>query len=170
MGTKYTTVGPGGDGSPGRSPYGPPLPFLGGDRNPVTGQAAATAPRTGGNIMATAAGGAVEQAVNGMHSIHAHAAAGGIRAKQAAVKACAEIFIRLSGLLLMLSRTIAERGYGPEIFEPLAQAAVFAQAAGLACGQSDAALESLANMKLGELADSPRQAPHREELSESGSR
>lgn len=112
--------------------------------------------------------GAVEQAVDGMQRVHATAAAGNIRAKQWAIKVCAEILTRVSALALMLSRTVAERGYGPEISEPLARAGVQAQAAAMACGEADTAITSLANMTVGDLADSPRQAPHRSELSETG--
>lgn len=110
----------------------------------------------------------VEQAVDGMHLVHATAAAGNIRAKQWAIKGCAELFTRAAALMLMLSRTLAERGYGPEISEPLARAGVMAQAAATACGESDTAITTLANMTVGELADSPRQAPERSELSETG--
>lgn len=123
--------------------------------------------KPGGNPMSS---GAVEQAVDGTQGIHARAASGGIRAKQWAVKACAEVFTRLSAMMLMLSRTLADARYGPEITEPLAQAAQFASAAAMACGQADTAITSLANMTVGELADSPRQAPHHDELSETGSR
>jgi hypothetical protein len=106
--------------------------------------------------------------VDGLQRVHQHAAAGNLRTKQWAIKVCAELCTRLSSLLLMMSRTLAERGYGPEISEPLARAGTMAQAAAMACGESDTAITSLANMRVGELADSPRQAPHREELSETG--
>jgi hypothetical protein len=112
--------------------------------------------------------GAVEPVVDGMHRVHAHAAAGNLRSKQWAIKVCAEIFARASVMALMLSRTLAERGYGPEITEPMARAGIMAQAAAMACGEADSAITSLANMTVGDLADSPRQAPNREELSEDG--
>lgn len=112
--------------------------------------------------------GAVEAAVDGMHLIHSRAAAGNIRAKQWAIKVCAEILTRASALMMMLSRTLSERGYGPEITEPLARAGAMTQAAAMAAGESDSAITSLANMRVGDLADSPRQAPERGELSETG--
>lgn len=119
--------------------------------------------------MSTAEG-AIEQAVQGLDGIRASAVAGNIRAKQRAIKACTEVFIRSATMLLMLSRSLAEPGshYGLEITEPLAKASQYVQAAGMACSESDAAITSLAHMTVGELADSPRQAPHHSELSETG--
>lgn len=120
--------------------------------------------------MSTAAGGAVEQVINGVNGIHASAAAGGIHAKHAAIKACNEGAVRFSLMSSMMARALAEPGanYGPEITEPLANAAVHLQAAALAFGESDAALSSLKGMTVGDLASSPRQAPHNSELSETG--
>lgn len=114
------------------------------------------------------ASGAVEPMVDGLQHVHQRAAAGNIRTKQWAVKVCAELCTRMSALLLMMSRTLAERGYGPEISEPLARAGTMVMAAAMSCGESDTAITSLVNMRVGDLADSPRQAPHREELSETG--
>jgi hypothetical protein len=112
--------------------------------------------------------GSVEPMVDGLSRVHQRAAAGNIRTKQWAVKVCAELCTRLSALLLMMSRTLAERGYGPEISEPLARAGTMAQAAAMSCGESDTAITTLVNMSVGDLADSPRQAPERGELSETG--
>lgn len=114
--------------------------------------------------------GPVEQAVDGLHRVHATASAGNIRAKQWAIKVCTEIFTRAAALALMLSRTVAERGYGPEISEPLARAGAMAQAAAACCAEADTAITTLAHMTVGELADSPRQAPQQSELSETGAR
>ena len=120
--------------------------------------------------MAAVSSGAVEQAVNGMHQVHTRASSGNIRVKHWAVKACAELFTRQAAMLQLLSVALADARYGPEICEPMAQAASFARAAALCCGQSDAAMSSLVNMTVGDLADSPRQAPDRQELSETGAR
>lgn len=122
--------------------------------------------------MSTGSSGAVEQAITGVQGIHASAQAGNIHAKHAAVKACGEVFTRIAAMVSMMARALAEPGanYGPEITEPLAKAAQMSQAAALACGESDAALASLKGMTVGELANSPRQAPHHSELTENGAR
>lgn len=113
-----------------------------------------------------------EKAIEGINEIHAHAAAGGIHAKREAVKALHEVDIRVAAMKLMLSRQMSEPGmnYGPEITEPLARSAQHSQAAAMSDSESDAALSTLINITVGELATSPRQAPHNAELSETGAR
>ena len=113
-----------------------------------------------------------EQLIEGINRIHAEAAAGGIRHKQAALKSASEAMVRFSAMLQMLARTMSEPGnnYGNEITEPLGQAAQHLQAGAMNVSESDSALTSLIHMTVGELADSPRQAPHHSELSETGSR
>ena len=128
----------------------------------------APAPQLSGGTGMTHA--AVEQAVDGMHRVHSRAAAGNIRSKQWAIKVCAEVFTRISSMMMMMTRALVDARYGPEITEPLLRAGVLAQAAAMACAESDAAITSLANMRVGDLADSPRSAPERSELSESGAR
>jgi hypothetical protein len=71
----------------------------------------------------------------------------------------------------MLARTMSEPGsnYGPEITEPIASAGTNFQAGAMSLSEADSNLETLANMTLREVAQSPRQAPHHtNELSESG--
>jgi len=67
---------------------------------------------------------------------------------------------------------MAEPGsnYGPEITEPLAKGAQNLTATAMSISESDAALATLVNTTVGDLATSPRQAPHHSELSESGAR
>ena len=115
--------------------------------------------------------GSVEKLVEGINQIHAEAATGGIHAKQAGIKASVEGCIRFSSMASMLSRAMSEPGsnYGPEITEPLAKASEHLQAAAMAFGEGDTNLATLLNMSVGELAQSPRQAPHHAELSESES-
>lgn len=116
----------------------------------------------------TGAAGA-EQFIDGVNQIHARAAAGGINAKQAAIKAATEGCIRFAGMLQMLSRMMSEGGkYGTEITEPLAKAATHLQAGAMTLGESDTAITTLKNMTLGEAAVSPRQVPERNELNEAG--
>lgn len=135
-----------------------------------TGRSSGTRTNGGTSVAAPSTAGA-EQLVEGINRIHSEAAAGGIRHKQAALKSANEASLRFSAMAQMISRTMSEPGnnYGPEITEPLGQAAQHLQAAAMSFGESDNALTSLIHMTVGELADSPRQAPHHSELSENGS-
>lgn len=111
-----------------------------------------------------------EKLIEGINEIHAHAQAGGIHAKQEAVKAAHEASVRFAAMVQMLARQMSEPGqnYGHEITEPLAQAGNHHQAAAMSLSESDAAISTLINMTVGDLARSPRQAPHHQELSETG--
>lgn len=111
-----------------------------------------------------------EKLIEGVNQVHAEAAAGGIHAKHAGIKACNEGAIRFSAMSGMLARAMSEPGsnYGPEITEPLQKAAVHLQAAAMAFSEADSNLSTLVNMTVGDLARSPRQAPHTSELTESG--
>jgi len=113
-----------------------------------------------------------EKLIEGINEVHAHAQSGGIHAKREAVKAIHEGLIRFGAMLGMLSRQMSEPGqhYGPEITEPLAQSGQYCQAGAMSASEADAAISTLINMTVGELATSPRRAPHHEELSESGAR
>jgi hypothetical protein len=75
-------------------------------------------------------------------------------------------------MLQMLARQMAEPGqnYGPEITEPLQKGGQNLTATAMSLSESDASITSLINMTLGDVATSPRQAPHHAELSESGAR
>lgn len=122
--------------------------------------------------MASGSSSGVEQLVQGYTTIYAEATTGNIHAKHRGVKASAEGATRGSQMAQMLARAMSEPGsnYGPEVTEPLAKAAQHLQAAALAFSESDAALASLMQMSVAELASSSRQAPHQSELSENGSR
>jgi len=150
--------------SPARqSPPPPPAP-------PAAPPAAnPSVPSSNGGTVATSTG--AEQLIEGVNRIHAEAAAGGIHHKQAALKAANEGSIRFSAMAQMLARTMSEPGnnYGPEITEPLGKAAQHLQAAAMSFGEADTNLTTLIHMSVGELAASPRQAPHHSELSENGS-
>lgn len=115
--------------------------------------------------------GSVEKLIEGINQLHAEATAGGIHAKQRALKAATEGCIRFAQMAAMLSRSMSEpsSNYGPEITEPAAKSAEHLQAAGMSFGEADTNLTTLLNMSVGELAQSSRQAPHHGELSESGS-
>lgn len=141
--------------------------------NSTPPQAASPGSTNGGTDMAAGTSTAsAEKLIEGINEIHAHAATGGINAKREAVKAVHEGFVRFGAMLAMLARQMSEPGqnYGHEITEPLAQAGTHAQAGAMSASESDAALSTLINMTVGELATSPRRAPHHEELSETGAR
>ena len=113
-----------------------------------------------------------EKLIEGINEIHARAQSGNIHAKREAVKAIHEGLVRFGAMLQMLSRQMSEPGmhYGPEITEPIAQAGTHCQAGAMSASEADANLSTLINMTVGDVANSSRQAPHHEELSESGAR
>lgn len=117
-------------------------------------------------------GHAAEKLIEGINQIHAEAQAGGIHAKQAAVKACHEGCVRFAAMASMLSRQMSEPGmnYGSEITEPIAKSGTQLQASAMTFSEADANLTTLINMTVGDLATSARQAPHHTEMSENGSR
>jgi len=133
---------------------------------------ATTPPGRTTTVAATGSAHAAEKLIEGVNQIHAEAAAGGIHAKHAAIKAATEGAMRFSSMQGMLARSMSEPGsnYGPEITEPIAKAGEHLQAAAMALGEADANLSTLVNMTVGDLANSARQAPHHAELSENGSR
>jgi hypothetical protein len=151
-----TVIPPAAQSRPAPPPQAPPAPPNG---------------SPGRNTTMPASGNAVEQFVEGVNQIHAEAQAGGIHAKHAAVKACHEACVRFAAMAQMLSRQMSEPGmnYGNEITEPIAKSAAQLQAAAMGFGEADAALASLENMTVGDLARSSRQAPYHTELSENGS-
>jgi hypothetical protein len=113
-----------------------------------------------------------EKLIEGINEIHAHAQSGNIIAKREAVKAIHEGLVRFAAMLAMLSRQMSEPGthYGPEITEPVAKAGTHCQAGAMSASEADANLSTLINMTIGEVANSSRQAPHHNELSETGAR
>ena len=150
----------------------------GGEPAPVRPAAApgppqATMPTDGRTttVAATGSAHAAEKLIEGVNQIHAEAAAGGIHAKHAAIKAATEGAMRFSSMQGMLARSMSEPGsnYGPEITEPIAKAGELLQATAMALSEADANLSTLVNMTVGDLANSARQAPHHAELSENGS-
>jgi hypothetical protein len=72
----------------------------------------------------------------------------------------------LGGGLSHLGHRLGEpdKLYGAEIWEPLITAGAQCQAAAIHCGQADAMTASLLAATVGELAQSPRQAPHHSQL------
>src|SRR5262249_15397879 len=84
-----------------------------------------TAPPDGSTptVAANGSSHAAENLIEGVNQIHAEAAAGGIHAKHAAIKAATEGAMRFSSMQGMLARSMSEPGsnYGPEITEPVAK-------------------------------------------------
>ena len=130
------------------------------------------APSGGNTTVAANAGasGAVEQLVDGVNQLHAHAQAGNVNAKHGAVKGGHEGLVRFAAMWNMLARSLGELGFGPEITEPIAKAAMHVQAGAMTISEADANLTTLLNMTLGEAAESPRQVPHHSQFAENGSR
>lgn len=164
-GTGGSATGPGpGNGAPPARQSPPPAP----PSQPASSNGG-TPVEAGTNGASGSAG--AEQFIDGVNKIHATAAAGGINAKQAAIKAATEGCIRFAGMLQMVARQMTEQGrYGPEITEPLAKAATHLQAGAMTLGESDTAITTLKHMQVGELAMSARRAPHHDELNEAGNR
>jgi hypothetical protein len=154
--------------SPPKSPQAPPARR----QAPVPpGPAAPQGAPPGRNQTVTGNGssGSAEKLIEGVNQIHAEAAARNIHGKHGAIKACTEGSLRFSAMAQMLSRALSDMHYGPEITEPLAKASVHLQAAAMAFSEGDASLTTLLAMSVGDLANSPRQAPVHTEFAENGS-
>ena len=125
---------------------------------------------TGGTVAAGTSTASAEKLIEGINEIHAHAASGGIHAKREALAAAHEGAVRFAAMMQMLARTMSEPGsnYGNEITEPIAKGGEQFQAGAITIGEGEARLVTLINMTVGDLATSPRQAPHHRELSENG--
>lgn len=142
-----------------------------GGRAPAAAPQPAPASTDGGTPVAAGTSTAsAEKLTEGVNEIYAHAASGGLTAKQEAVRAAREAAVRFAGMMQMLARTMSEPGsnYGPEITEPISKGGTQFQAGAMLLSDADNALETLANMTLREASTSPRQVPHHQnELSES---
>jgi hypothetical protein len=105
-----------------------------------------------------------------VNQILARAQSGGLQAKQRAVKQLTEAHEYLSQAMNQFAQHMSEpqQGYGPEIWEPLAQVSAHDKAAASKAAESDAAITTLANMQVGELAGSQMRAPHQTELNTDG--
>jgi hypothetical protein len=176
-----TQPGPTGNGAPPARPSPPPAPAPpatstggtvtnGGQPSYKGGGFGKTVPGYSGGGTVPSGTAATEQFVEGINRLHAEAATGGIFHTQAAIKGMNEGSLRFSSLAQMVSRILSEpgRNYGPEITEPLGKAAQYLRAAAACFGESDTNLSTLINMTVGDLARSPRQAPHHTEMTETG--
>jgi hypothetical protein len=161
----------GANGGNGSAPV-PPPPSANGTGTPARPGTPGTTSTNGGTVTAGTSTASAEKLIEGINEIYAKAVSGNIFAKREAIKAAHEASVRFSAMAHMLARTMAEPGsnYGPEITEPCAKAGQNLQATAMSFSEADAALTTLINMTLGDLAASPRQAPHHTELTESGAR
>lgn len=142
-----------------KPPPDPPLPPT--PPRP-TGGTAVTSPaiRTG-----------IEDLIGAIDRIRAAATAGNAKAKLAALRACSAACTGFAQMAMTLARQMAEQGhYGPEITERVSAAGIHLTAAASAFSDSANGVATLLNMRLGDLPESGRQAPHHAELSETGAR
>lgn len=70
----------------------------------------------------------------------------------------------LANAITVMGNDLCDAGYGPEICQPVYEAAEAVRSAGRKCGDARSALGSLLNMSVAALAASQRQAPHNTEL------
>src|SRR5580692_681074 len=111
-------------------------------------------------------GGAQGDVLAGIWSLVAEASAGDLIAVRRVIGTLTAVSDGMRGAWSRLGTRLAEpdKHYGPDIWEPLLQASAQDGSAALHGAQSDAALASLAGTTVGDLAASPRQAPHHSQL------
>lgn len=89
---------------------------------------------------------------------------GGIHDKRQALVALANTSAVLAAVSAQIAEAFGDRGYGPEITEPLGQAASAFTCAGARCGDAFLRLDELLSTPVGSLAGSGREVPHNSEL------
>lgn len=111
-------------------------------------------------------GGPQSDLLHAITSVVRRASDGDIRDVRRCIKILATASDALGHGVSHLSRRLAEpdKHYGPEIWEPLSSASAQLRSGALHMGHSDANLISLLRSTVGELADSPRVAPHHSQL------
>jgi hypothetical protein len=99
-------------------------------------------------------------------SLVARASGGDIRDVRRTIKTLATAADALGSGVSHLGTRLAEpdKLYGGEIWEPLAMAGAQLRSGALHMNQSDSMVTSLLNTSVGELAETPRQAPHHSQL------
>lgn len=111
-------------------------------------------------------GGAQSDLLHSITSMVNKASHGDIRDVRRCIKTLATAADCLGSGVSHLGRRLAEpdKKYGPEIWEPLTRASSQIRSGALHMGQSDSMVSSLLRTTVGELANSPRQAPHDSQL------
>lgn len=110
--------------------------------------------------------GASADLLTALQQVIGHAKAGGLQAKQRAVKTLAEAHEYFASQIGEFARYLSEpdAGYPSSIWEPLSAMAAHDKAAAMKAGESDSALSALSAMSVGDLAGSAVRAPHHREL------
>lgn len=111
-------------------------------------------------------GGMQSDLLHAIGSLVARASGGDIRDVRRTIKTLATAADALGQGVSHLGTRLAEpdRHYGQEIWEPLAMAGAQFRSGALHLGVTDANVTSLLNTSVGELAESPRMAPHASQL------
>jgi hypothetical protein len=149
-------------GQAGPAPARPPMPPPPAALPPAAAEAPPGAP---------SAGGAQSDILYAISALVAEASHGDIKACRRVLETFAVMFGGFDGggagsALVGLGTRLSEpdKRYGPEIWEPVMQAGASISAAGIKLGEATANLVSLINTTVGQLADSPRQAPHHSQM------
>lgn len=146
-----------GKGKPSMAMPPPPPPPEG----PPQGPPAGSPPPPGGMPP-----GSVADIFTAVQQIIMRADAEGMPGTHRAIKMFAEMHEYLSRAehAFAQRRSEPDKGYPPQVWEPLARMAAHSRASSLAAGESDQALAALARMPLGDVAVSPLRSPHHNEL------
>jgi hypothetical protein len=112
------------------------------------------------------AGGAQSDLLYAIDALVAEASNGDIKAVRRVAATMAQAVAGMGGALARLGQRLGEpdKDYGSDIYEPVLSAGSQCRAAGIRLTEADALLVSLISATVGELADSPRRAPHSSQL------
>ena len=123
-------------------------------------------PETGAPAGAPSAGGAQSDLLYAIDALVAEASSGDIKAVRRVVATLSQATTGMGGALRRLGQRLSEpdKDSGAEIFEPAMSAGSQCSTAGMRLAEADALLLSLIGATIGELADSPRRAPHSSQL------
>jgi hypothetical protein len=124
------------------------------------------APAAGAPAGAPSAGGAQSDLLYAIDALVAEASQGDIKAVRRVTATFAQATDGMGGALARLGQRLGEpdKDYGSEVFEPVLSAGSQCRAAGIRLTEADALLVSLIGATVGELAASPRRAPHSSQL------
>ncbi len=101
---------------------------------------------------------------NAADAVIAVSGLGDIHLKRQILDALADGVGFLGNAVSVMGNDLIDAGYGPEISDPVHQAAEAIRSAGRTCLEAISALDGLLNTSVGELASSPHQAPVHTEL------
>lgn len=144
-------------GQAGPAPARPPMPPPPAALPPAAAEAPAGAP---------SAGGAQSDLLYAANALVAEASHGDIHAVRRVVATFSAVAGEFGSALGRLGTRLSEpdKRYGPENWEPVMQAGAQCKAAGIHLSEADANMLSLINTTVGDLAHSPRQAPHHSQM------